>query len=67
MRIILKREMIEDVALIGGLVGVQFVYAGNSILLSYFMSLELGPLTIVIYSSFATFIILSPFAYYFER
>ncbi|KAM5572925.1 WAT1-related protein [Rosa sericea] len=64
---ILKREMIEDVALIGGLVGVQFVYAGNSVLLSYFMSLGLDPLTIVIYSSFASFIILSPIAYYFER
>ncbi|XP_024174398.1 WAT1-related protein At5g47470 [Rosa chinensis] len=64
---ILKREIIEDVALIGGLVGVQFVYAGNSVLLSYFMSLGLDPLTIVIYSSFASFIILSPIAYYFER
>lgn len=65
--IILKRNMIEDVALVGGLVGVQFVYAGNSVLLSYFMSLGLDPLTIVILSSFATFVILSPIAYCFER
>ncbi|CAB4309998.1 unnamed protein product [Prunus armeniaca] len=63
----MKREVIEDVAIIGGLVGVQFVYAGNSVLLSYFMSLGLDPLTIVIFSTLATFIILSPIAAFFER
>ncbi|XP_024935109.3 WAT1-related protein At5g47470 isoform X1 [Ziziphus jujuba] len=63
----MKWEVIEDVAMIGGLVGVQFVYAGNSLLLSYLMSLGLSPFTIVIFSTFATFLILSPVAVYFER
>ncbi|KAF3448326.1 hypothetical protein FNV43_RR09039 [Rhamnella rubrinervis] len=63
----MKWELIEDVAIIGGLVGVQFVYAGNSLLLSYLMSLGLSPFTIVIFSTFATFVIVSPIAVYFER
>ncbi|XP_039046838.1 WAT1-related protein At5g47470-like [Hibiscus syriacus] len=67
MVVYLKKLMLEDVAIIGGLVGVQFVYAGNSVLLAYLMSLGLSPFTIVIYFTLATFIILSPFAFYFER
>lgn len=63
----MKGEVIEDVAIRGGLVGVQFVYAGNAVLLSYVMSFGLDPLTIVIFSTLATFIILSPLAAYFER
>ncbi|XP_068318755.1 WAT1-related protein At5g47470-like [Pyrus communis] len=63
----MKREVIEDVAIIGGLVGMQFVYAGNAVLLSYVMSLGLNPLTIVIFSTLSTFIVLSPIAAYFER
>ncbi|KAG2283213.1 hypothetical protein Bca52824_054433 [Brassica carinata] len=63
----MKKEMIEEVVIVGGLVMVQFVYAGNSLLMSYLMSLSLGPLTIVIFSTFATFLILSPFAILFER
>ncbi|XWS61997.1 hypothetical protein CRYUN_Cryun07bG0173000 [Craigia yunnanensis] len=62
-----ERDVLEDVAIIGGLVMVQFVYAGNSVVLGYLMSLGLSPFTIVIFSTFATFIILSPFAVYFER
>ncbi|KAJ4835474.1 hypothetical protein Tsubulata_048530 [Turnera subulata] len=63
----MKRDILEDFAIIGGLIGVQFVYAGNSVLLSYLMSLGLSPLTIVIFSTFATFLIISPVAVYFER
>ncbi|KAH7549623.1 hypothetical protein JRO89_XS13G0057300 [Xanthoceras sorbifolium] len=64
----LKRaEMIEDVAIIGGLICMQFVYAGNSILMSYLMSLGLNPLTIIIFSTLATFIVLSPIAFCVER
>ena len=61
-----KREVLEDFTIISGLVGVQFVYAGNSVLMSYVMSLGLHPLTIVIFSAFATFLLLSPLSY-FER
>ncbi|KAE9607442.1 putative EamA domain-containing protein [Lupinus albus] len=59
--------MVEDVSFIGGLIGVQFVYAGNAVLLSYLMSLGLNSLTIVIFSSLATFLILLPVAFYYER
>ncbi|KAB1217007.1 hypothetical protein CJ030_MR4G021314 [Morella rubra] len=64
---LMKPNIFGDVALVGGLIGVQVVYAGNSLLLSYLMSLGLNPLTIVIFSSFATFLVLSPMASYFER
>ncbi|GLT65834.1 hypothetical protein SLA2020_382400 [Shorea laevis] len=64
---VVKRDMLEDVAIIGGLIGVQFVYAGNSVVLSYLMSMGLKPLTIVIFSTFASFLILCPIAVYFER
>ncbi|KAE8671749.1 WAT1-related protein [Hibiscus syriacus] len=67
MVVYLKKLMLEDVAIIGGLVGVQFVYAGNSVLLAYLMSLGLSPFTIVIYFTLATFIILSPFAFLFQK
>lgn len=59
--------MMEDVSIIGGLIGVQFVYAGNAVLLSYLMSLGLNSLTIVIFTSFATFLVLFPVAFYCER
>ncbi|XP_022154044.1 WAT1-related protein At5g47470-like isoform X2 [Momordica charantia] len=57
----------EDLAIMGGLVGVQFVYAGNSVLMSFFMSMGIDPLTLVIFSTFSTFLIVSPIAVYFER
>ncbi|KAL9350476.1 hypothetical protein Peur_057731 [Populus x canadensis] len=62
-----KKQTLEDLVIIVGLIMVQFVYAGNSVLLSYLMSLGLNPLTIVIFSTFATFLILSPIAVHFER
>ncbi|KAF1873749.1 hypothetical protein Lal_00027787 [Lupinus albus] len=60
-------SVMEDVAIIGGLIGVQFIYAGNAMLMSYAMSLGLTSLTIVIYTSLATFFLLFPLAFYFER
>ncbi|XP_038993611.1 WAT1-related protein At5g47470-like isoform X1 [Hibiscus syriacus] len=62
-----KRDEVEDVAIYGGLTGVQFVYAGNSVLLGYLMSLGLTPFSIVIFFTSSTFLIVSPFALYFER
>lgn len=59
--------VMEDVAIIGGLIGVQFIYAGNAVLMSYAMSLGLDPLTIVIFTSLATFLILLPVSFCFER
>ncbi|KAF7828422.1 WAT1-related protein [Senna tora] len=62
-----KEGMAEEVAIIGGLVMAQFVYAGQAVLLSYLMSLGISPLTIVVFSCVSTFLILFPFAVYFER
>ena len=59
--------VLEDLTLIGGLIGVQFIYAGNAELMSYSMSLGISPLTIVIFTSIATFLILFPAAFCFER
>lgn len=59
--------LLEDVAIMGGLVAIQFVYAGNSILLGYLMSLGINPLTLVVFTALATFFILTPVAIYFER
>ncbi|RDX87140.1 WAT1-related protein, partial [Mucuna pruriens] len=64
---VISGGIMEDIVMIGGLVGVQFVYAGNAVLLSYLMSLGLQSLTIVIFTSFATFLILLPLAFYYER
>ncbi|KAL0550408.1 hypothetical protein IC582_014918 [Cucumis melo] len=63
----MKRETMEDFAIMSGLVGVQFVYAGNSVFMSFLMSLGIDPLTLVIFSTFSTFLIVSPVAVYFER
>ncbi|XP_057443730.1 WAT1-related protein At5g47470 [Lotus japonicus] len=57
----------ENVAIIGGLIGIQVIYAGNAVLMSYCMSLGLSVLTIIIFTSFATFLMLFPIAFYFER
>ncbi|XP_052211576.1 WAT1-related protein At5g47470 [Diospyros lotus] len=62
-----EREVVEEFAVVGGLIALQFVYAANTLLLSYFMSLGLKPLTIVIYSTSAAFLILSPLSILFER
>ncbi|XP_030524983.1 WAT1-related protein At5g47470-like [Rhodamnia argentea] len=62
-----RKEVVEEVGVIGGLVGIQVVYAINSVMLSYLMSLGLKPLTFAYFSSFATFLILSPIAFSFER
>nr|KYP67162.1 Auxin-induced protein 5NG4 [Cajanus cajan] len=58
---------LEDAVLIGGLIGVQLVYAGNAVLMSYAMSLGFSSHTIIFLTSLATFIILFPVAFCFER
>ncbi|XP_050227080.1 WAT1-related protein At5g47470 isoform X2 [Mercurialis annua] len=65
--LIMKKETIEDLAILGGLIALQFVYAGNSVCLSYLMSLGFTPYTIVIFTTSATFLVTSPAAIYFER
>ncbi|KAB2067154.1 hypothetical protein ES319_A09G207400v1 [Gossypium barbadense] len=63
----MKKEVVEDVVIVAGLIGVQFFFAGNSVLLGYLMSLGLKPFTIVIFFSFSTFLVVSPFGVHFER
>ncbi|KAL7160429.1 hypothetical protein ABFS83_01G094700 [Erythranthe nasuta] len=62
-----KREIIEDIAVIVGLVIVQFLYAGNSILISYLLKLGIHDSTLIVFSTFATFVVLSPLSILFER
>ncbi|KAI4311647.1 hypothetical protein MLD38_036526 [Melastoma candidum] len=62
-----RAALFEDVVILGGLVVIQFIYAGNSIFLGYLMSFGFNPLTLVAFTSLATFFILAPFAVYFER
>ncbi|KAL3743287.1 hypothetical protein ACJRO7_018570 [Eucalyptus globulus] len=62
-----RKETVEEVVVIGGLIGTQFLYATNNVMVSYLTSLGLDPLTVVYYSSFATFLVLSPIAFAFER
>ncbi|KAG5592894.1 hypothetical protein H5410_043408 [Solanum commersonii] len=62
-----QKEIIEDFSIIGGLIGVQFMYAGNSVVSSYLMLLGFKPSSLIILSSLATFLILCPFSFMFER
>ncbi|KAL1565658.1 WAT1-related protein-like protein [Salvia divinorum] len=62
-----KREVIEEIAVVMGLVSVQFLYAGNAILLSIILKTGLQPSSLIICSTFATFLVLSPLAILFER
>ncbi|XP_059655179.1 WAT1-related protein At5g47470-like [Cornus florida] len=59
--------VVENIVIIGGLIGVQFIYAGNSVLLSYLMSLGLKPHSLIILTTFSTFLVLSPLCFYYER
>lgn len=62
-----NKKLVEDIAVIGGLFAVQFVYAGNNVVLSYLMSLGIHPASLIIITSFSTFIVLSPLAFVIER
>ncbi|XP_047326737.1 WAT1-related protein At5g47470-like [Impatiens glandulifera] len=57
----------EEVAVFSGMVLGQFLCAGNSAMLNYLQNLGLPSSSIVIFSSIATFLLLSPPSIYFER
>jgi len=63
----INRGIMEDLAIIVGLVIVQLSYAGNAVFVSYSMALGFSSLTIIIFTSLATFLILFPISFYFER
>ncbi|KFK26521.1 hypothetical protein AALP_AA8G260000 [Arabis alpina] len=63
----MKREKIKELGIIGGLVGAQVIYAGNSELLSHLLSLGIDPLLIVIFCTFASFLLITPLAFLLER
>ncbi|ESQ55775.1 hypothetical protein EUTSA_v10025550mg [Eutrema salsugineum] len=63
----MKRETIEEVGIIGGLVGAQVIYAGNSELLSKLLSLGVDPLLIVMFLNLASFLLITPVAFLLER
>lgn len=58
---------IENITIIGGLIGLQFIYAGNSVLVGYLMLLGLNPSTIIIFCALATSLVFSPLSFYHER
>lgn len=62
-----RRAHLEDIVIIAGLIGMQLIYAGNSVLVSYLMLLGFTPASLIILSSLATSVILSPFSVIFER
>ncbi|XP_054823306.1 WAT1-related protein At5g47470-like [Prosopis cineraria] len=62
-----RESMAEDLAIAGGLIAVQFITAVHAVFQSYLMTLEIDPLTLVIFTCFSTFLVVFPFAIYFER
>ncbi|KAJ8436335.1 hypothetical protein Cgig2_005259 [Carnegiea gigantea] len=52
---VLGRERVEGWVIMGGLVGIQFIYAGNAVFFSYLMSLGVSPLSHIILSTLPTF------------
>ncbi|KAK6935174.1 EamA domain [Dillenia turbinata] len=64
---VMRREKLEDFVVIGGLVVLQFLCAGNTVFAGYIMSFGFNPLSLTIINSVATVIVLSPAAVYFER
>uniref|UniRef100_A0A7N0ZYN3 WAT1-related protein n=1 Tax=Kalanchoe fedtschenkoi TaxID=63787 RepID=A0A7N0ZYN3_KALFE len=62
-----SKTVLEEIGLVFGLIMVQVVYAGNSVLMSYLMNLGIAPLTLVTFTAFSTFIVLAPLSVFFER
>ncbi|XP_042510322.1 WAT1-related protein At5g47470-like isoform X2 [Macadamia integrifolia] len=62
-----RGEFLEEFTIIAGLVIVQGVYGFYAVFTSYIMSIGIGSLFLIIYGSFATFIILLPLSIFFER
>ncbi|KAI5655717.1 hypothetical protein M9H77_32904 [Catharanthus roseus] len=62
-----RKAWMEEFAIITGLIGMQFIYAGNSVFVSYLMTLGFKPSTLIILSTVATFVVLAPASFFFER
>lgn len=65
--LVMRKEVVEEAVIVVGLIGTQVVYAGNSVMMGYLMSLGVDPLTLIVFSSLSTFFFLSPLALCFER
>lgn len=63
----MKRETLKEVGIVGGLVGAQVIYAGNSEVLSQVLSLGVDPLLVAIFCTFASFLLISPLSFLLER
>ncbi|GAB2244563.1 hypothetical protein Droror1_Dr00000056 [Drosera rotundifolia] len=64
---IMKKDVIEEAVIVTGLIVVQFVIAGNSVLSKYLMSFGLNTFTLIVFSTSATFLVLSPICFLLER
>ncbi|KAL9667464.1 hypothetical protein QQ045_001824 [Rhodiola kirilowii] len=64
---VMNKSVLEEMGLVFGLFMVQVVYAGNSVVMSYLMSIGISSLTLVTFTAFSTFLVLAPLSVYFER
>ncbi|KAG9132863.1 hypothetical protein Leryth_014806 [Lithospermum erythrorhizon] len=67
IKVVFMKGRSENVGIVVGLIGVQFMYALNAVVLSYLMLLGFRPPSLIILSNFATFLVLAPFSIYLER
>ncbi|XP_058085367.1 WAT1-related protein At5g47470-like isoform X2 [Magnolia sinica] len=63
----LRKEFVEEFAIVAGLITMQVIYAATGVFMSRLLSIGLSPLFLIIYGSLATSFILSPWAVYFEK
>ncbi|KAL5999830.1 hypothetical protein ACLOJK_038116 [Asimina triloba] len=62
-----RSELVEEFAIVAGLVVVQIIYAVYAVVASHLLSLGLSALFLVIYGTLATSALLFPFAVCLER
>lgn len=65
--LMVRKEVLEEAVIAGGLAATQVAYAGTSVMMGYVLSLGVNPLTLIVFSSLSTFFFLAPLAFCFER
>ncbi|PIA50217.1 hypothetical protein AQUCO_01300747v1 [Aquilegia coerulea] len=65
--IMLKKEGLEELGVLVGLISVQFAFALYGILMGYIMSIGISPLFLIIFGNFTTSFFFFPISVFFER
>ncbi|KAF9613119.1 hypothetical protein IFM89_005598 [Coptis chinensis] len=60
-------EFVEEFAVVGGLIGVQLVFALYGIFMGYLLSIGISQLFLIIFGNLATSFLFFPLSLYFER